>query len=581
MYKKDRVFIETVLKVPVVVTYGMTEIGNISSTYNLPLGYKENSVGIPINCQVKVHEGELLVKKDYSFLGYENVDDEDRAYSTDGWFHTGDEGYLDDDGYIFITGRIKEMINRGGEKVSPYEIERLISDHPSVIRAVAFPYPNKIGSENVGILIVEKEQNINLFEIRSYLEDKISAYKMPTLLFKADKIPIGELGKIKRKNLYNQLMQLYPEKAQMEELQGSGSAETGNQRISETQHYLIDLWKELLKIKNISKDDDFFEIGGDSLLAAAALSEIESHYNIEIPMNSFFEGRTISAISEYIDLNTSRKITHRFAKTIKESGSKEPIFCIHTGNGEAVTYHSVGKYIEKDIPVYAFRFDLENYKWNHPVSFDQIAEVYVDDILSIQKDGRYHLLGRCYGGVLALKIAQELKKRGKVVCDITMLDSPDLRIRKRKAKYVHENVYVKKFVNSIYHIKQGGFKKAFKLIVKKSKSLVRLNIGDIRFILYKVGTENSMDYLMNLAGKEAALKWALRSYEPDYYEGRVYYFKATLDKLSSLGRVNYWKSIVSDLRLVEIETFHNDIVSDASMKIISEKVSAFMDGRYD
>ena len=579
--REDVLFLEKVFKVPLVVTYGMTEANKITTTYKAPKGFKEGSVGVSIGPDLKVEQGEILVKGDTVFPGYENDDYNRHDYFTgDGWFKTGDEGYIDEDGYVFITGRIKEMINKGGEKVSPYEVEKLVLENCRAKRAYVFPYPNQIGSEDVGLVVVQSDDEIvTLKDIRRNLKGKISAYKMPTLLFKVKEVPVSKNGKVQRKILYDIIKNMDQKEVLKEEVNDIINKNNRNENRSIEEEFLIKLWKELLDLENISVESNFFELGGDSLSAAAALSQIENEFGIQIPVITFFELGTVKEISKYIK-NKERIYKLKFLFPIKDSGNREPLFCIHTSDGEAVTYHNIGKYIDEDIPVYAFKFNLRE-EWNHPLTFRELGVKYADEILKKQTTGEYHLLGRCYGGVLALEVAQELIRRGKAVREVFMLDSPNLSKLGDKIEVIDDNVYVKKWKNSI---NQMGSKKAKEIphyLYRKTISLFKLTRDRLRYPVYRLGVRFNRGRMIKFAGKEAALRWAIRNNEQKYYNGRVYYFKANLDKVSSIDRIEYWKSMVDNLDVIEINTYHNEMDSEESMKFIAEKTSIILDGPYE
>lgn len=212
MPEKTKIELEKAFSTRVLFSYGMTETRNIANTYREPCGHKLGSVGTGSGLELRVVEGEIQVKGDSVFKGYENSDIDNRDYFIDGWFRTGDLGNIDQDGYVYITGRIKEMINRGGEKVSPYEVEEAILELNSVIHTAVFPYPNSFGSENVAAVVVMKNDvDINIKFLRQFLKNRIQGFKIPTLLYCVDSIPVGENGKIQRRKLFDIFNKKHPE----------------------------------------------------------------------------------------------------------------------------------------------------------------------------------------------------------------------------------------------------------------------------------------------------------------------------------------------------------------------------------
>ncbi|MDX1359320.1 MAG: AMP-binding protein, partial [Clostridia bacterium] len=267
--------IEDVFGAEAVHAYGMTEAKSIATTYKAPKGYKEGSAGVSIGPEIRILDDEILIKGDTVFIGYENPEIDNSQYFTDGWFHTGDMGYIDEDGYIFITGRIKEMINRGGEKISPYEVEKAILEHPEINDAAVFPYPNEYGSENAGAVIVTKNDGIDLTMLRRFLHEKVSPYKMPTKLYTVNEIPKSENNKVQRKMLYDQLKAFHPNA-------DSAYKKHDKQKLTKTQRTVKKIWKKALFRKNIELDDNFHDIGGDSLNGMLILGEIERKFKIKV-----------------------------------------------------------------------------------------------------------------------------------------------------------------------------------------------------------------------------------------------------------------------------------------------------------
>ncbi len=123
-----------------------------------------------------------------------------------GWFRTGDQGFLDADGYLTITGRLKELINQGGEKISPREIDEVLLDHPSVEQAVAFAAPHdKLGEEVMAAVVLAEGKSATQRELREFAASRLADFKVPRQVVFLDKIPKGPSGKLKRVGLAHDL----------------------------------------------------------------------------------------------------------------------------------------------------------------------------------------------------------------------------------------------------------------------------------------------------------------------------------------------------------------------------------------
>ena len=138
--------------------------------------------------------------------GYEKNDDANRDAFTSGWFRTGDEGYVDSDGYVFLTGRLKEQINRGGEKISPLEVDSALLTHPEVQQAVTFAIPHdKLGEEVGAAVVLSAEGAVTATELRKFLAEHLAAFKVPRKILFLEELPKGPTGKLQRIGLASRL----------------------------------------------------------------------------------------------------------------------------------------------------------------------------------------------------------------------------------------------------------------------------------------------------------------------------------------------------------------------------------------
>ena len=204
--------------VPVIESYGMTEATHQMCTNPLPPGVaKVRSVGLPAGIEVAVLDeagrllpdgtrGEVSIKGPTVIDGYENNPAADEAAFTGGWFRTGDEGYLDGDGYLFLTGRLKEQINRGGEKISPLEVDEVLLRHIAIEQAVAFALPHdKLGEEVAAAVVLTSGVDLTEAQVRAFVGRSLAAFKVPRRVVFCDELPKGPTGKLQRIGLAQRL----------------------------------------------------------------------------------------------------------------------------------------------------------------------------------------------------------------------------------------------------------------------------------------------------------------------------------------------------------------------------------------
>jgi acyl-CoA synthetase (AMP-forming)/AMP-acid ligase II len=197
--------------VPVVEAYGMTEAAHQMASNPLSGKRKPGSVGLPTGVDVAIlnaggdelpkgERGEVSIKGPNVFSGYEQNPEANAASFTNGWFRTGDEGSLDAEGYLTLLGRIKELINRGGEKISPLEIDEALAAHPSISEAVCFAIPDRIYGEEVAAAVVLNHPETEASLIQ-HCRSRLADFKCPKVIHIVEAIPRTATGKIQRRNV--------------------------------------------------------------------------------------------------------------------------------------------------------------------------------------------------------------------------------------------------------------------------------------------------------------------------------------------------------------------------------------------
>ena len=214
--------LEAIFKAPLVESYGMTEATHQMASNPLPPAVrKPGTVGVAAGPEIAImaedgtllprgtaleNTGEIVIRGPNVTAGYENNAKANAEGFRDGWFRTGDQGVMDADGYISITGRLKEIINRGGEKVSPREVDEILMDHAAVAQVVCFGMPHpKLGEEVAAVVVLRDGHQATERELQQFVAGRAADYKVPKKILFMDEIPKGATGKLQRIGLAQKL----------------------------------------------------------------------------------------------------------------------------------------------------------------------------------------------------------------------------------------------------------------------------------------------------------------------------------------------------------------------------------------
>jgi acyl-CoA synthetase (AMP-forming)/AMP-acid ligase II len=210
--------LEAVFDAPLIEAYGMTEAAHQMASNPLPPGNrKPGTVGVAAGPEVCVIDGagnaqpagapgELAIRGPNVMRGYEANEKANAEAFVNGWFRTGDQGVMDANGYITITGRLKEIINRGGEKVSPREVDEVLLDHPGIAQCVTFAVPHDMLGEDVAAAVVLREgAQVSEKDLRSFAQSRLADFKVPRKIVILEEIPKGATGKVQRIGLAQKL----------------------------------------------------------------------------------------------------------------------------------------------------------------------------------------------------------------------------------------------------------------------------------------------------------------------------------------------------------------------------------------
>ena len=438
---------ENYFSVPLIEIYGMTETAGVICSN--PLDRQRSlSVGLPVNQQIMIRDaqgnsaragvkGEVLVQGSNVFSGYAGLDaTEQENYFFGPWFRTGDEGYLDEEGFLFLSGRIKEIINRGGEKISPQEIDREITGFPGIQDAAAFAVKHETLGEDVALAVVSP-RGIDENALREYLSERLARFKVPRLIYYLDSLPRNRSGKILRHQLSQQF---------------DKQAEQNLSPLPETEPALsiARIWQKILRLERVGLQDNFFDLGGDSLSALSFLQELKHSFACEIHVTSLFTYPTLESFAEHLQskLGTDgpehalpqiaglpETINHTLQAYLSAwqgerlfpgslvvglntLGQKPPLFWCVQGYEEL---RLLSEALGPDQPVYGMR-SLSQISGKNQSHTLPVANHYARELLRILPHGDFYLGGFCEGASFMFATARELQAQGREVALLCLHD---------------------------------------------------------------------------------------------------------------------------------------------------------------
>ena len=302
-----RVFaeLEQTFGTSVIEFYGMTETASAPIACNPlpPRRSKPGSVGIPVGLDVAIlndrgdvlpagQSGHVTVRGGSVMPGYDGDAAATAAAFAGDWFKTGDQGFFDDEGYLYLSGRTREMINRGGENIAPREVDEALLEHPAVAEAVTFAVPHAtLGEDVAAAVVLRPNADATAKDIRQFAAGRLADFKVPRQVLIVAQLPKGSTGKVQRIGLAEKLG-----------LAGGGAASrTFVAPRTPLENILAGIWADVLRLDQVGIHDDFFALGGDSLLAAHVLTSIHDAMHLEVGVVSLFDAPTVAEMAEHLE----------------------------------------------------------------------------------------------------------------------------------------------------------------------------------------------------------------------------------------------------------------------------------------
>jgi len=568
--------LEQYFGVMVIQGYGLTETSAMG-TRNPPIPgrIKPESAGVASGCEVKIlgedghplaqgQVGMIVMKGQGVTPGYEYDEDSDEPSFINNWFVTGDEGYLDEDGYLFITGRTKEIINRGGEKFSPYEVEHALACHPDVLDVAVYAGPHpRLGEVPMAMVILRPEAKTGPADLKLFLRGKIALHKIPAEFTQVQEIPKSTAGKVQRRFLHKYELRSLNDEDEPKGLQHHAMA-NGIALWSEFEVVVAQAWKKVLKLDSIDISDDFFDLGGDSLLFLDLVVELEKALGRSIPLETIINKWTFNQQVAELSASKRKSSDFRFLIPIRATGESPPLFCVHGVSGSPLTFRPLADYMSLRQPIWAFWLNPGDKILTCPLDITVLAKKYIREMRKVRASGPYLIAGQSLGGKIAFEMARQLRVQNEKVSLLALIDTLMLPPKTRQGLTYEKSEVIRKFTETPHR----GI-----LPYIREKAMAR-----IRRVTKRPRKMHECMSATSKSSERAAIREALRDasrrYQPGYYEGPVIYFRAESDnKGRSLTSAKRWLKYADNIEIIPSPGRHGQMIREPYLSEFASKLA--------
>ncbi len=455
-------------------------------------------------------------------------------------YKTGDLARWRADGTIEFLGRNDFQVKIRGFRIELGDIEAKLSEHPAVREAAVLSSEGGDGAKRLVAYLVLKDNIIpSLAELRDFLKKKLPDFMVPAAFMFIDALPVTPNGKLNRKALPEPL--------------DEGLSVTHSGPRNEIERRLVDIWKNLLGLKNIGIQDNFFDIGGYSLLAVKVVAEINKRFDIDLSMGAMYQHPTVEALAAMISSKQQQSSCYSVVP-IQTEGSRPPLFAVHT-----ITLLDLPRHLGKDQPLYFLRYGMAAEIGDRPISLpllEELASHYIKEMQQVQPRGPYYLMGFSFGGVIAYEMARQLLANGFQVNLVGLLDT----YLKMETRLLPLNKVIRN---------------VFRQTPKKLLASAKNKMTDLT-TFYKYGTD-FWPHIYTSAPDQACHS----SYQPKTYTGRVILFQGRTEEgriFSYVPPEQAWRKLLGDrLEVKHLPGVHFDICKEPNVKLLATKIIACMD----
>jgi acyl-CoA synthetase (AMP-forming)/AMP-acid ligase II/thioesterase domain-containing protein len=563
-----RLELEETFRVVVTESYGLTEAPQLTNTPLDARTRKIGSLGETGTSEIAIMDdagrlvgsdkrGEIVCRGPAVMAGYLK-DSAGTAPSTPtSWLHTGDQGFIDVHGHLYLTGRLTETINRGGDKIFPREVDEVLATHPAIAEAATFGLPDPtLGEEIAAAVVFRSGESVAPAELRAFVAARLAAFKVPRRVFTVASIPLGSTGKVQRHRLPALLGLL-----------GSDRSLAPARGVAEhwkptdiLEYQLTQIWEDVLGLRPLSTTDDFFDLGGTSLVAARMMEAIAKVHGRTLHPAVLFSAPTVQRLARLLEGTPDPAPGSRPLTEVQRGGRRRPFVFLHGHHiGGGLYCRDLARQLAPEQPF----FTLSPYgigAEGAPPTIEGLAEAYLQTLRAAQPAGPYLLGGYSHGGLIAFEMARRLVALGERVPLLVVVDAvardPAVGVRAQLQRLLQSGAALR--VLRIAAQARQGPRPLLAFVVEKLRTRLRRGArarGRVRAALETAEAAEA-------ARISRMLRQMVERYAPGRYTGPVTLFTAVEGPLArhsdpTLG----WHRVAASLKVISIPGDHTTCIT--------------------
>ncbi|MCU4776825.1 amino acid adenylation domain-containing protein [Bacillus cereus] len=481
-------------------------------------------------------------------------------------YKTGDIVRYLPNGNLEYIDRIDQQVKLRGFRIELGEIETILNQYSKIREGIVLVREDIPGDKRlVGYIIGDDLTADEVEKLSNYMSEQLPDYMVPSAFVLLEKTPLTINGKVDKEALPAPDMSLIKRTEYIEPK-------------TEIEKKLVEIWEELLGYSGISVYDNFFGIGGHSLLAVQLMSKIKKTFNVKIPLTVIFQSGTIAALAKQIDRNKIYKVNNSIVP-LQPKGNKRPIFFVHPIGGHIISYFELAKYLGVKRPFYAFQsLGLESEE-TILTNIKEMANFYIKEMQNVQEEGPYIIGGWSFGGVVAFEMARQLVEKGIKVEAIILLDTWAPDIYNDSSEW--DDLAV--FMNDL--MKQYNLEVSEELIL----GYKNLSMQDerIRYVISYLKNHSKFKQDIQVEDLEKMIQVfqtnlnAYRSYEPEKLDQDILLFTANhphKENNHAEDDTLFWgKYVQKELKVIELNATHYSMMQSAHAEDIAYHIDIFLE----